>query len=409
MKKNNQIHFAFLGIPSRGHTIPTLCLVKSLIASGCKITYFNTEAFKSLIEEAGAKFVDYSSESLSNISLPISLMEPHQVTIELQKIFFVSTLEILPILSTYHENKAFDVVIYDQMALWGQIFADKFNLLSFCSNTMFLFSSEDIINLLPKFISNLDTDYNDKFNLLKCTTSKLESYKDVLDIQTATKSNYIITYYSPALLTPSHNFDNNKIIYLGNRFDSNYTASTVELTTESMIYISLGTVFNEKIDLFKAFISTFATTKHQVIISAGDNEAIYKLLKNQNTNSNIHIYKFVDQLEVLSKASLFITHAGFNSIYEGLYFTVPMLMIPHIPEQYFNASRIKELNAGYLLDQEEIYSNGMSRVMADIEKDWKIYKTSSIKIRQSFLDSSDTVAVTATIKNIVKSHKDKYY
>ena len=114
-------------------------------------------------------------------------------------------------------------------------------------------------------------------------------------------------------------------------------------------------------------------------------------------------------MEVLSKASLFITHAGFNSIYEGLYFTVPMLMIPHIPEQYFNASRIKELNAGYLLDQEEIYSNGMSRVMADIEKDWKIYKTSSIKIRQSFLHSSDTVAVTATIKNIVKSHKDKYY
>ncbi|MCA0254163.1 MAG: hypothetical protein LCH20_01590 [Proteobacteria bacterium] len=402
MKKNNQIHFAFLGIPSHGHTVPTLRLVKSLIASGCKITYFNTSAFKSLIQESGAKFVDYNSKSLSNISLPISLMEPHEVTMELQKIFFVTTLEILPILSTYHKNKAFDAVIYDQMALWGQIFADKFNLLSFCSNTMFLFSTEDIINLLPKFISNLDKDYNDKFNLLKCTADKLESYKDVLDIQNATKSNYIITYYSPALLTPSHYFDNKKIIYLGNRFDSNYTASTVELTAESMIYISLGTVFNEKIDLFKTFINTFTITKRQVVISTGNNEAIYKLLNNINTNSNIHIYKFVDQVEVLSKASLFITHAGFNSIYEGLYFTVPMLMIPHIPEQHFNASRIKELNAGYLLNQEEISSDGISRAMESIKKNWKIYKTSLIKIRQSLLDSPDNMAVTATIKNIVE-------
>lgn len=402
MKKNHQIHFAFLGIPSHGHTVPTLRLVKSLIASGCKITYFSTSAFKGLIQESGAKFVDYNSKSLSNISLPISLMEPHEVTIELQKIFFVSTLEILPILSTYHKNKAFDAVIYDQMALWGQIFADKFNLLSFCSNTMFLFSTEDTINLLPKFISSLDADYNDKFNLLKCTTDKLESYKDILDIQNATKSNYIITYYSPALLTPSHYFDNKKIIYLGNRFDSNYTASTLELTAESVIYISLGTVFNEKIDLFKTFINTFAITKHQVIISTGNNEDIYKLLNNINTNSNIYIYKFVDQLEVLSKASLFITHAGFNSIYEGLYFTVPMLMIPHIPEQHFNASRIKELNAGYLLNQEEISSDGISRAMKSIKKNWKIYKTSLIKIRQSFLDSPDTTAVKATIKNIVE-------
>ena len=42
----------------------------------------------------------------------------------------------------------------------------------------------------------------------------------------------------------------NKIIYLGNRFNSDYSPSTVELTAESMIYISLGTVFNKKIDLF---------------------------------------------------------------------------------------------------------------------------------------------------------------
>jgi len=225
--------------------------------------------------------------------------------------------------------------------------------------------------------------------------------KDILDIQTATRADYIITYYSPDLLTTPRHFNNNNIIYLGNRFDSNYSPSTAELTPESMIYISLGTVFNDKIDLFKLFIETFEITKYQVIISTGNNEAMYAFLKNRNTSSNIRIYKFVNQLEILSQASIFITHAGFNSIYEGLYFTVPMIMIPHVPEQYFNASRVKELKAGYLLDQEEIYTYGMAQAMINLRKDWKIYKDSSIKIRKNFLKASDNVKVASKIKSVI--------
>lgn len=405
MKKNTQIHFIFLGIASRGHITPTLSLVRTLIDLGHKVTYFNMTAFKGLIEETGAKFVDYNSKSLNNISIPISLMEPHEVCIELQKYFFVSTLEILPMISSYHKDEAFDVVIYDQMALWGQIFADTYNLLSFCSNTMFLFNTEDIINQLPKFISSLDSEYDNKLNLLKSTGSKFASYKDVLDVQTAAKSNYIITYYPPALLLPPSSFDENRIIYLGNRFDSSYSPSTSEFISESMIYISLGTVFNEKMDLFALFIDIFNGTKQQVIISTGNNENVYQTLKDIKHSSNIHIYKFVNQLEILSKASLFITHTGFNSMYEGIYFAVPMLMIPHVPEQYFNAARVKELNAGYLLSQEEIHQNGLSEALIAIKKDWHTYKNSSIKIRQSFLDSYDNLTTALKIQSIVEARE----
>ena len=403
MRKNKPIHFIFLGIASRGHIAPTLPLVKTLIGLGYKVTYFNTAAFKYLIEETGARFIDYSSECLNNISIPISLMEPHEITIELQKYFFVSTTEILPVITSYHASEAFDVVIYDQMALWGQIFADKYNLLSFCSNTMFLFNTEDIINQLPKFIPNLNSEYHSKLNLIKNASSNVVSYSDVLDIQTAAKSNYIITYYSKELLASPPNFDQKKIIYLGNRFDSAYSPSMVEFSSESLIYISLGTVFNEKIDLFTLFIDTFNGTNHQVIITTGNNETVCRALKNISVNSNIHIFKFVNQVEILSKASLFITHAGFNSIYEGLYFTVPMLMIPHIPEQYFNAIRVKELNAGYLLNADKIQKEGLAKALGEVQKEWFTYKSSAIKIRQSFLKSYNNL--TAALKMLVFQEK----
>jgi len=406
MAQNQQINFAFLGIPSRGHTTPCLLLVKALIALGCKITFFNTLAFKDLIEEAGAKFVDYGSYSLDNISIPISLMEPHEVTIELQKIFFVSTVEILPVLSLHHTEERFDAVIYDQMALWGQIFADQQHLVSFCSNTMFLFSRDDIISQLPKLVSGFDAGYEDKLSLIKNVYDKCKSYKDVLDIQTATRSDYVITYYAPVLLKPTipkgHQTNDSKIISLGNRFDSGYCASTTEFTKKSMIYISLGTVFNSKNDLFELFIDVFNETEHQVIISTGGNETIYQTLKQMQMGPNIQIYKFVDQLEILSKSSLFITHAGFNSIYEAIYLTVPMLMIPHVPEQYFNAYRIEELSAGLVLRKEEKPKDGLKHALQNIARNWQIYKNSTVKIRQSFLNSYDNTDVGLQIIERVK-------
>ena len=81
-------------------------------------------------------------------------MESHNVTIELQKIFFKSALEIIPIIDFSHEQNNYDAVIYDQMALWGQLFADKHKLLSFCSNTMFLFDKNDVIHYHYLDLSN---------------------------------------------------------------------------------------------------------------------------------------------------------------------------------------------------------------------------------------------------------------
>lgn len=79
------------------------------------------------------------------------------------------------------------------------------------------------------------------------------------------------------------------------------------------------------------FLEFTGGTNYQIVISVGNNLTLYDAITNYNIYENIQIYKYLDQKEVLSKSALFITHAGFNSIYESLYFAVPMLMIPHVP------------------------------------------------------------------------------
>ncbi len=406
MDKDTSVNLLFLGIPSRGHLFPTLNLVKSLIRQGCKIDYLNTKAFKELIEASGASFIDYNSHTLSNISIPITSMEPHDVAIELQKIFFKCTLEIILRVDKLHQENKYSAIIYDQMALWGQLLAEKYSLPSFCSNTMFLFDYNDLLNQMPKFLNSLGEDYYQALSLLSRNYPEIKSYKDILDIQTATKADYIIAYYPESLHSPSSSFDRKKIIYLGNRFNSAPYQSKENFTDTSLVYISLGTVFNEKPGLLNLLVNYFAKTNHKLVISTGSNENMFNFLHKMQGHKNMEVHTFVNQLDVLKQSSLFITHAGFNSMYEGLYCSVPMLMIPYIPEQSFNARKVEELGVGYLLKEENISEASLDNAMKKIELNWKGIKKNFAEIKKSFLESNDNNAAASKLVDILKQYRE---
>jgi UDP:flavonoid glycosyltransferase YjiC (YdhE family) len=60
----------------------------------------------------------------------------------------------------------------------------------------------------------------------------------------------------------------------------------------------------------------------------------------------VTVSEYVDQMEVLCRASLFITHCGMNSASEGLYMGVPELLFPITGEQEAVARRVAEMGAG---------------------------------------------------------------
>uniref|UniRef100_A0A7S2D241 UDP-glycosyltransferases domain-containing protein n=1 Tax=Alexandrium andersonii TaxID=327968 RepID=A0A7S2D241_9DINO len=54
----------------------------------------------------------------------------------------------------------------------------------------------------------------------------------------------------------------------------------------------------------------------------------------------------VDQLQVLERASVFVTHCGMNSCSESLSKTVPVVAVPFFGDQIENAERFEELGCG---------------------------------------------------------------
>lgn len=106
-----------------------------------------------------------------------------------------------------------------------------------------------------------------------------------------------------------------------------------------LVYASLGTVFNFNYDIYRMILDAFTSfdqepleNKHpkikfsnlRLIVSTG--EKVYDIFKkmideNKYTlPSNVTLVKFAPQIDVLKKASLFITHCGMNSTSESIHF-----------------------------------------------------------------------------------------
>ena len=87
---------------------------------------------------------------------------------------------------------------------------------------------------------------------------------------------------------------------------------------------------------------------------------------------NIFIHQSVDQLAVLERADLFITHGGMNSVNEALCYTMPMVVVPMADDQPMVGARIAELGLGTVVSRRKINGQTLGRAASKILVDKQI-------------------------------------
>ena len=116
------------------------------------------------------------------------------------------------------------------------------------------------------------------------------------------------------------------------------------------MFASLGTVINDRPGFYRTLIEALHDEDVDLLISCGkafDPTVLGEL------PANVRVEHYVDQMEVLSRASLFVTHCGMNSASEGMWMAVPELLFPLTGEQRAVARRVAEVGAGVLLDEHD--------------------------------------------------------
>jgi len=112
---------------------------------------------------------------------------------------------------------------------------------------------------------------------------------------------------------------------------------------KTKIYVSLGTVFNNKPAVFRTLMRGLDAPGYQVIIAAG---GAYETLRREGVPQNVLLRQRVPQVELLPKVDLVIGHGGNNSTNETIAAGKPLIVLPVGGEQGDNARRVEWLGVG---------------------------------------------------------------
>lgn len=335
----------FFCIPAHGHTNPTLEVVKELVSCGNDVIYYSYNLFKDKIESTGAKFVSCDDFDMEQKLSPKDSARIGKDLAFSTKILVDTTLSLDEKVCNDMKQLMPDCIVYDSMAVWGKAIAIKLGIPYICSTTTFAFNKHsakimkqslwDVIKMLlsmPKISKDIKR-LNDKgYNI-----------KNVLELIGNDESADTIVYTSSQFQPFSETFPEN-FSFVGPSVRK--THKIFEKKREKLIYISMGTVNNDMLPLYKNCISAFKNTDYQVVISVGN---IVSKDNFEPVPENIEIHSYVDQIAILEKADVFLSHCGMNSASESLYFGVPILMLPQTTEQKGVAERILQFSAGIML------------------------------------------------------------
>jgi MGT family glycosyltransferase len=132
-----------------------------------------------------------------------------------------------------------------------------------------------------------------------------------------------------------------------------------------IVYVSLGTVFNDQPGVYRALVAGAVASGAHVVVSAGASFDALAPLR----GSGVQIFRRVPQVPLLERVDAVITHGGNNTVQECLAAGRPMVVLPFGGDQQANALRVERLGTGLRLRAESLESESvkvaLERVMAD--------------------------------------------
>ncbi len=340
----------FLQLPtSIGHFNPTKKIMNDLSAQGNEvICYGSANQFKYFDNNkiTQRNYILYDKSNLQYPTVNANLNEAIKLIYER---IIINKFHLSNIIGTI-EKEIPDLVIYDEwLSILGYYIESELGIKCYCSNTKMAYSDY--------LLTNNETGIKKCLGIpLKCSEkyenllTELDNYTKYLSdihhvpferaqyyFSSKGKNNLIFNYPS---FQPFYETFDDTYHFVGASFENRVCNTEKPID----VYVSFGTVNNDNLELLNLIIKTLDSLKLSSVISIGNKLSI-GMLTSYDKN-RISVFKSVNQLDILSKSKIFITHGGMNSTIEAITLNVPIIVIPQEGDQFIVADEVNHVGIG---------------------------------------------------------------
>lgn len=366
------MHIAVVSLGAFGHVNPTLSFVKELVEQGVRITYFCTEEFRRIVEPTGASFVAVPSWMADNDKHNEEKKEEDKgqeenVTAIVPFLFLSEAGAFIDtVLDTLRADRP-DAILHDFAGIAGTMAADILGVPNIMLYTSY--PSNDTYSVAESFegvpadhpmrlaAEELAESYVQKYGCRKMTVREIFDGHGDLNLVMVQKR-----------LVPNYESFDDSFVFTGVQIGKRSAFGSWKAPDNGrpLLYSSLGTAFNNWPEYYPILFDAVRDLDLNVFAALGaiDPNSL------KDIPANVEVGQMVPQLDILSQASVFITHAGMGGTGESIYYGVPMIAIPQMDEQAITARQIEKNGLGFAFcDKKEITAKKLKAAIETLLSD----------------------------------------
>ncbi|GAA5031715.1 macrolide family glycosyltransferase [Actinopolymorpha pittospori] len=356
-------HIAMVGIPAVSHVLPSLEIIRELVARGHRVTYANDPAVTDLIASTSAELVPCTSV------LPVADNNWPEDPIAAMGLFLDDAIQALPQLRAAYDQDRADLYLYDIGAYAARALAET--------------QDRPVLQLSPTFVGwkSYSEDmaahlwhlpgadaYRAKFAqwLADCgaSTTDMDDFSG--------RPARALALIPEAMQPHADEVDTETVTFVGPCFDLRGGAEgwTRPADAENVLLVSLGSAYTRQPEFYRQCLAAYGNLPGwHVVLQVGKHADVREL---GDIPPNVEVHSWVPQRAILEQADAFVTHAGMGGCSEGLLSGVPMIAVPQAAEQFMNADRLVELGVARRIDTADATAESLRTALTELHTDAEV-------------------------------------
>jgi MGT family glycosyltransferase len=366
------VDLLFVNMPAHGHINPTLPVVEELLRRGHRVRYATGADVLDKVRASGAEAWEIPLRALRPPRLDEGF-DPEQMVPQFNQMLDDMQAS-LPMLEEQLAGDPPDAVCADVMTLLGRIVAEKLDLphVSLVPN----FASNEQFSMREEFPAH-NTSFDPNHPVFLRFAERMREFAAEQGVQipmpgaaNAQPAPLNVVFLPREFQLRADTFDG-RFVFVGPCLGSRERREQWEPADPDrpVLFVSLGTVFHDRLEFYRMCLEAFGDSPWQVAMSVGSEVDPADL---GPLPENFEVRRHFPQTAVLRKARAFLSHTGMNSTMESLFYGVPLIAVPQMPEQSMNARRVEELGAGRGLDSAKLDASLLRNAVDEVAADESI-------------------------------------